>query len=111
MKMAFCPVLWTSKGGTLKPDGGLSLEKPVRGYCATAYDCSKCPRLLRALASIEHQQSSAWVCPDCASIAAEAENSRLAGYYSEGQCQRTKCRREDRWSPLLQLLVYQGQEP
>lgn len=122
---AFCPLLWVRNGGRLGPRGRVLWEENISGRCPDPVDCYKCGVMQEALANLSAQgMNHAWICPQCVTdvsleIKENALNASLAGYFSEGYCQRPHCQRaaedpeepELRHSIIVQLLTFEGDIP
>lgn len=55
-----------------------------------------------------------WICPDCVPKSKEGAKYykikiEVMSYYTEGECQRFSCAREEKYSPILQLLLVVGE--
>lgn len=111
---SFCPLLWQANGGPVDDRGNpiIELGNGTRGNCTKPHDCATCPVMGATLSAMQGQIWS-WICPDCASKVREPAQHygisiELAGYYTEGHCQRPSCERDGQHSPILQLLLVVG---
>lgn len=116
--LAFCPLLWQANKGPVDEEGNpiISDGRGTRGNCTKPYDCANCP-VMKATLEAMPGDTAVWICQDCVTKSRPAAEYyrieiELLSYYMEGHCQRYNCDRaeEDRWSPLLQLLVVTGSD-
>jgi hypothetical protein len=91
-RVAFCPLLFASNGGTFDERGRPVFSSGRRGLCGIAFDCGRCRFLIQWVeAEAAKGWSVGWECWECldASYRYERENkdvSRvLPGFYHSGR--------------------------
>lgn len=87
IRVAFCPILYTSNGGQLDNKGKaiVSLNNRVRGKCDKAFDCGDCFLLQNWIATcVSEGWIVGWECDDCLHVT-KAVSRQLPGFFQEGR--------------------------